>query len=268
MNKNVFIIDEEDFFANLIKRKLTKDGFSCQVFTSGQELVDRILTEEPLIIFTEMVLPDISGIELIKKIRQISSRLTIVIITANADKDNVVEAINSNADYLIKKPFELNEISAVTERFRRRRNIEDGRKKIHPYIKNDLNIKFPGKRNFITASVSFVRELFYSIGYYNETEINKVATAFYEGLANAFMHGNNNDETQEIHLSVLYDNDELDFYIRDNGSGFDFNKKIGEMNDPKKLLVLGGRGITIIDSFMDGYEFLDNGSTLHMTKHL
>ena len=98
-----------------------------------------------------------------------------------------------------------------------------------------------------------------------EEEYANLDLALREGLINAIRHGNKNDRSKTVKLSVEVSPTEVSITITDDGSGFEPEK----VPDPTKnsgLLKENGRGLFFIEEFTDHHEYADGGRTLIMVK--
>lgn len=83
-----------------------------------------------------------------------------------------------------------------------------------------------------------------------------------EAVTNAIVHGNKEDPTKKVHVSVKVTDASISADIKDEGPGFE----PGQKKDPLKeenLLDTGGRGIFLIQQFSDHMEFKENGTKMH-----
>jgi serine/threonine-protein kinase RsbW len=80
-----------------------------------------------------------------------------------------------------------------------------------------------------------------------------------EAVNNAIKHGNNSDTNLTIDFSYEFSKNEIQFLIKDKGTGFDRNS-IPDPTHPDNLEKPDGRGIFIMESLSDEVEFLENGS--------
>jgi serine/threonine-protein kinase RsbW len=91
-----------------------------------------------------------------------------------------------------------------------------------------------------------------------------------ESAINAIQHGNQLDESKEVFVRIACDGDAIEVVVEDEGSGFEL-ADIPDPTDLENLLKPGGRGILIIQSYMDSVEVTERpggGSRLRMRKKL
>ena len=111
------LIVEDDFTSRLLLQELLKGYGPSHVAVNGREAVEAVgtalKTGEPYdLICLDIMMPEMDGQEALKQIRQMEERAghhrvtKIIMTTALADKDNVVEAARSHCDYFLVKPIE------------------------------------------------------------------------------------------------------------------------------------------------------------------
>lgn len=88
-----------------------------------------------------------------------------------------------------------------------------------------------------------------------------------EALNNAIQHGNQGDETKQVHLKLESSPEEIIIWVRDEGAGFDL-ASVPDPTDPDNLMNVSGRGILMMKSFMDEVDFSpgSKGLVVKMTK--
>jgi CheY-like chemotaxis protein len=100
-DKRVLIIDDEKSVADLIKFVLTKNDYYCNVAHSGREALDLLKMQNFDLLLLDTSLPDISGIEVLKTIKQddILKHTKVVLMTASADLDSQMAKKLGALDY-------------------------------------------------------------------------------------------------------------------------------------------------------------------------
>jgi PAS domain S-box-containing protein len=123
----VLVVDDDAQMLRTITDILRLRGYSSMIAGTGHEALDltRKMKEGPAVALVDLKLPDMDGIELIGRLREIASLTEVVILTGNASVDSAVRALRENSnDYLLKpvKPEQLvGTIERAGERWQRRR---------------------------------------------------------------------------------------------------------------------------------------------------
>ncbi|HTQ63413.1 MAG TPA: response regulator transcription factor [Puia sp.] len=106
----ILLIEDEVRIAELIKRGLEEQGFSVTVAFDGA-LGRKLATSNHYdIIITDIILPNLNGIDLCKEIRNVKPDIPIIMLTALGTTDDKVEGFDAGADDYLVKPFELREL--------------------------------------------------------------------------------------------------------------------------------------------------------------
>ncbi len=109
----VAVVDDDPDVVRLLAAILEADGWNVLTATSGAE-ARQILTDVPVqIVLLDFQLPDISGLELLRWIKQHRAECVAIMITANSSESVLIELITSGADDYIRKPFDLSSVAVA-----------------------------------------------------------------------------------------------------------------------------------------------------------
>jgi diguanylate cyclase (GGDEF)-like protein len=117
MKCDILVVDDDPNISQVVESILTNDGYRVSVAGSGEEALELFTNGDYSLLISDIVMPGMSGIDLLKAIKQRSADTQVIIMTSHAELKTAIEALRSNAyDYLLK-PFEnLDVISMVTRR--------------------------------------------------------------------------------------------------------------------------------------------------------
>lgn len=118
----IYSIEDDESIARIINKTLTNQGYIVQTFYDGTSFFKQLNDKKPDMILLDMMLPDISGQEILRRIRSNSfyDDVEIIIISANRLTMDKVDGLDLGADDYIEKPFDILElISRVNAKFRR-----------------------------------------------------------------------------------------------------------------------------------------------------
>lgn len=110
MNK-ILIVEDNIEIANLLKLYLEGDNFNVTLSFDGQDGLNKINNNQFDLILCDLMMPNVDGYQLIKKVREFSN-IPIIIISANIDDSNKILGLNIGADDYITKPFNPLEVNA------------------------------------------------------------------------------------------------------------------------------------------------------------
>lgn len=101
----IFVVDDDRFVLESVTTLLTEFGFSVRAFSNGQEAVRQFVMEPVDLVLTDINMPIMDGLELLEKIRFLDRETPVVLMTAYADLDVAVKAIQKGAFDFIIKPY-------------------------------------------------------------------------------------------------------------------------------------------------------------------
>lgn len=88
----VMIVDDEVDFLEAIKYWLKLKGYQVETFSKSDEALEAVKKDPPLVLFTDIVMPEMDGIDLLKEIRKFNKDLSVIVITAHSTPQRVQEA--------------------------------------------------------------------------------------------------------------------------------------------------------------------------------
>lgn len=118
-NKNILIVDDEPKILEVVSSFLENRGYSTFVAENGRQALEVFGKENIALIVLDLMMPGISGEEVCMTIRK-QSRVPIIMLTAKADEDNLLQGLGLGADDYVTKPFSLKELHARIETVLRR----------------------------------------------------------------------------------------------------------------------------------------------------
>lgn len=112
----VLIIDDDDIVRDALNTYLSKTGYNVTLACNGREGLDIIREENFDLIITDLMMPQISGMEVLKELKIMNISTPVIVITAYGTVQNAVEAMKHGAFDYITKPFSLEEFGIVVNR--------------------------------------------------------------------------------------------------------------------------------------------------------
>ena len=122
----ILVVDDEKSIVNLIRMNLELEGYEVIISMTGIDAVHKFKMEKPELVILDIMLPDISGHEVILKFQKIDSEVPVIMLTANSQINDKLLGLQLGADDYITKPFNSTElilrIKAITKRINKRDN--------------------------------------------------------------------------------------------------------------------------------------------------
>ena len=122
----VGVVEDQPEIVMVLQYNLAAAGFEVDVMTSGDAAEEKLRDQPPDLLILDWMLPGLSGIELLRRLRRWpeTQRLPIIVLTARTEEADLVRALETGADDFIAKPFSLKELIARVEALLRRRAPE------------------------------------------------------------------------------------------------------------------------------------------------
>ncbi|HBH60586.1 MAG TPA: Fis family transcriptional regulator [Nitrospiraceae bacterium] len=115
MKGNILVVDDEKSMREILEIFLKSEGYGVSVAENGEKAIDTLKKDIFDLIITDMKMPKVGGLELLKNVKQITPDTIVVIITAFGTTDSAVEAMKLGAYDYIQKPFQLDNIRLVVK---------------------------------------------------------------------------------------------------------------------------------------------------------
>ena len=107
----ILIVEDDPGIADFENLELKHEGFETVVASNGREAVELFEKENPDLILLDLMIPELSGLEVIRIIRR-SSNVPVIMVTARGETYDKIIGLDSGADDYISKPFEIEELLA------------------------------------------------------------------------------------------------------------------------------------------------------------
>jgi two-component system, NtrC family, response regulator AtoC len=114
----VLIVDDERTLARAIKAFLTESGYEAETAGDAEQALRLLETMRPDVVFTDVRLPGMNGIDLLRKVREFDAAIPVIIMTAHGTIEGAVEAVKLGAFDYLKKPVDLEELRLLADRSR------------------------------------------------------------------------------------------------------------------------------------------------------
>ena len=117
MAKNILICDDAAFMRMMIKDILTKNGYNIVgEAENGAKAVEKYAELKPDLVLMDITMPEMDGIEALKKIKAADSNASIIMCSAMGQQAMVIESIQSGAKDFIVKPFQADRVLEAVQK--------------------------------------------------------------------------------------------------------------------------------------------------------
>jgi DNA-binding NtrC family response regulator len=109
----LLIVDDEKRFANMLAKRLNLRGCVCQVCLSGKEALNIIKQKKFFLILLDLHLPDIYGIEVLIRIKEMDKKTPVIILTGHGTEKDRRACMQQGAYAFIHKPLGIDELMTI-----------------------------------------------------------------------------------------------------------------------------------------------------------
>lgn len=126
MKAHILIVEDDPSLSELLAYNLDNSGFKATIVSEGDEALPTILDEEPDLVILDWMLPNLSGIEICRQIRQHDDikKLPVIMLTAKGEESERIRGFETGADDYVIKPFSPSELIARINAVLRRAHPE------------------------------------------------------------------------------------------------------------------------------------------------
>jgi len=180
MNNILILVVEDDApVRNLIGTTLKTHGYDYMTASNGESAVMQASSHNPDVVLLDLGLPDIDGVDVIKKIRT-WSEMPIIVISARAEDKDKIDALDAGADDYLTKPFSVEELLArirVTER--RLSAIQSSNKSESVFVNGNLKIDYAAGCAYLSGEELHLTPIEYKLLCLLSRNVGKVLTHTY-----------------------------------------------------------------------------------------
>jgi CheY-like chemotaxis protein len=288
----VLVVDDSPLFRQMAVA-LIRDGVGCRAVhaADGIEALGLLKPAEPSVVLTDLRMPRMDGLELVKAIRADYPHIPVILMTAYGSEAIALRALNAGATSYIPKHRLA---SDLVDTLRRVLSIVEGNQRRRLLLASQTartgSFELGNDPDLLPALIALLQEELLSFSIGDAATRLQVAIAVQEALANALYHGNLEcssdlrqaddgefyrlaDErraiepyrSRRIHVETRIDREAFRIAIRDEGPGFDVSR-LAKPLDAQGLVRIGGRGMILIRSFLDEVIHNETGNQVTLIK--
>ncbi|HLV23080.1 MAG TPA: sigma-54 dependent transcriptional regulator [Polyangiaceae bacterium] len=121
--KQILVVDDELNLRRVLKAQLERDGYDVHLAEDGEQALRTLQEHHMDLVITDLRMPNIDGMELLRRTVQLDPELPVVMITAHGTVDNAVEALKTGAFDYITKPFDQAEVRTIVRKALKTRDL-------------------------------------------------------------------------------------------------------------------------------------------------
>jgi PAS domain S-box-containing protein len=196
----IMIIDDEDSIRKVLKISLSHKGYEVITAEDGAQGIELFQRERPAIVLTDIKMPGMDGIEVLRRIKEINPETEVIVITGHGDMDMAIQSLQLDASDFITKPIVDQALSVALTRARERLDI---RRQLKEYTDN-LQDKVKEATEELRERYEFEGNLIrHSIDGIVATDKDENIVTFNQGAERIFGHSKN-EVAGKMDISSLY----------------------------------------------------------------
>lgn len=288
----VLVVDDsamDRHLAGAIVQKMP--GWLATFAANGQEALGMLEKDRPDIVLTDMLMPEMDGLQLVQAIRSKYPLVPVILMTAHGSEDIAIQALQKGAASYVPKKSLARDLGDTLEQILAASKTRMQEARLLARLDHfETRFILENDTSLIPSLVAHIEEDISRLKLCDPSGLVLLGVALHEALTNAILHGNlelssslrETDEKEYYRLGVerrsqppygdrrvyvisRFNREELIFTIRDEGTGFDPNL-LPDPTDPSNLGKVSGRGLLLIQTFMDRVQHNEVGNEITMVK--
>jgi len=289
----VLVVDDSAMDRHLAGSIVNKlGGWRASFATNGREALEVLERGLPDVVLTDMLMPEMDGLELVQAIRSTYPLLPVILMTAHGSEDIAIQALRKGAaSYVPKKSLARDLGDTLEQILSASQSTQNLRRILESLTVQESQFVLENDLALVAPLVAHLEEGLTRMKLCEASGLILQGVALHESLTNAILHGNleldssmrETDEKRYYHLArerreqepyrsrhvfvtIRLSRQEAVITIRDEGVGFD-PSLLPDPTDPVNLGRVSGRGLLLIQTFMDRVEHNEKGNQITMTKY-
>lgn len=288
----VLVVDDAAMDRKLAGGLLSKGpGLEVSFAANADEALGKIEAEKPALVVTDLVMPGMSGLDLVRAVVERHPQIPIILMTGKGTEETAVSALKAGAASYVPKAalhqYLLETVQDVLEMIGTKHSHE----RLMTCLKeSEFRFALDNDPGLIPSLISYIQSLVCSTELCDDSSVIRICIAMEEALRNAMFHGNLEltseqregdpvvyqqlvDERmaaepfagRKLFVTIRVNRDKGTFIIRDQGPGFD-PSALPDPTDPENIEKVSGRGLLLMRTFMDEVVFNKTGNEVTMVK--
>lgn len=286
------IVDDSKMDQRLAGRLLeNQDGLSVVYADDGERALEQIAKEAPDLVVTDLQMPGMDGLELVKAIRHDYPNIPVVLMTAAGSEEVAAEALRRGAASYVPKRYLSRDLAPTVDRILIMAATAQEQDKVLECLTHaESMFVLDNDISRIQPVIAWFRHELIRAGMFDENEQMRIAVALDEAISNAIHHGNleissdMRQESTELYFAMIgarqnerpysdrrvrvtskLTRAQVVFEIEDEGPGFTPDE-VPDPTLPENLEKASGRGLLLIRTFMDEVYHNESGNVITMVR--
>ncbi|MGB1925829.1 MAG: response regulator [Rubripirellula sp.] len=289
---HILVVDDSPTQVRQIQMVLEGDGLTVKTACDGEEAMQCIQVDPPLLVVTDLQMPNMNGLELVAAVKSQAASLPVILTTSQGSESIAAQALQEGASsYVPKRDLSSALVPVVRQVLAVNQATQSVQEVAQFAIESSISLSLENDELLVPKVISRLELPMVELNLFDEGERMQIAMALDEALLNAMAHGNlevSSDLRQiddgKPYIDLIEKRKKLAPYnerrvtvqmnatlesativIRDEGPGFDLSS-LRDPTDPENLEKAGGRGLLLINAFMDEVRHNERGNEITMIK--
>jgi CheY-like chemotaxis protein/anti-sigma regulatory factor (Ser/Thr protein kinase) len=276
MSHTLLIAEDDENSRKVFRKVLAADGYHIIDVADGAAALDVLKNESIDVLLTDIFMPNMGGIELLERAREVQPNLRAIVMTGNNTKETVIDAMRNKACDFLSKPFHIDDLRAAVHAAMERN--QECHIEIISAKPDWIELSVPCDLAAVEPIQKFLTELQPNLPSEAREAISSV---FREMLNNAIEHGGKCDLSKRVEVKYIRLKRSILYSIKDPGEGFSLAEvEHAAFSNPdedplrhmevrqRKGLRPGGYGIMLASQVMDELIYNEQHNELIFVKYL
>jgi DNA-binding NtrC family response regulator len=134
-NYKILFVDDDNQILSIVEQFLTRSGYAVDTEPDGHRAIEKVKSDFYSVVFTDLMMPDIDGMELLKKIKKASPNTEVVIVTGHGSIETAIEAMKLGGYDFLQKPINFNRFKILIDRIIEKQKLEEENRIIRNRLK-------------------------------------------------------------------------------------------------------------------------------------
>lgn len=272
---HILVVDDNPMDRELVRGLLGKSNqFHVEFASDGVEAIEHLEVASPMLVVTDLQMPTMDGLALVKEMRRRFATIPVILMTAYGSEDIAVEAMVAGAAEYVQKHRLPTDLSRAVEGVLAFSAGDRRHEHITQFVRYEkLRYEMPNDESLIAPMADRLQQAAASMGLVENSDRLRLAKCIAEALRNAVSHGvvnatgESHESSKDVVIEAELTPDTGTFAVRDHSPGFDPSLLTDPRQDPMVLTSQKGRGLKVIQLFMDEVRFNPTGNEIVMVKH-
>jgi len=286
------IVDDSKVDQRLAGKLLEcRSGLAVRYAGDGEAAMSSIAEERPDIVITDLQMPHMHGLELVRALREQYPAIPVVLMTSVGSEDVAAEALRHGAASYVPKRLLSRDLALIVERLLTATDVQREHEVVIECCRLQASrFELGNDASLAPPLIQHLKRELGRLNWCDETDLMRIGVALDEAIANAITHGNLEGDSalreesledyqaflglrrtqspyaeRHVHVHATISPTEARYTVADEGPGFD-PATLPDPTDPANIERTYGRGLLLIRTFMDEVSHNESGNAITMVK--